>query len=93
MTKMLSLAAMFAVLSYASPASAELKLGGDASVRIRSELAVAKAGTASAGKSSDAAKLKEASANSAAQPVASQNPARAASNPSQPSQPASLQTK
>jgi hypothetical protein len=35
MKKMLSLAAMFAVLSYASPASAELKLGGDASVRLR----------------------------------------------------------
>jgi len=37
MKKMLSLAAMFAVLSYASPASAELKIGGDASVRMRSE--------------------------------------------------------
>ncbi|NTU58044.1 MAG: hypothetical protein HGB00_03880 [Chlorobiaceae bacterium] len=35
MKKMLSLAAMFAVLSYASPASAELKLGGDASFRLR----------------------------------------------------------
>ena len=35
MKKMLSLAAMFAVLSYASPASAELKFGGDASVRAR----------------------------------------------------------
>ncbi len=35
MKKMLSLAAMFAVLSYASPASAELKIGGDASVRMR----------------------------------------------------------
>ncbi|NTW54736.1 MAG: porin [Chlorobaculum sp.] len=35
MKKMLSLAAMFAVLAYASPASAELKLGGDASVRLR----------------------------------------------------------
>lgn len=34
---MLSLAAMFAVLSYASPASAELKIGGDAAVRLRSE--------------------------------------------------------
>ena len=32
---MLSLAAMLAVLSYASPASAELKFGGDASVRLR----------------------------------------------------------
>jgi predicted porin len=37
MKKMLSLAAMFAVLSYASPASAELKIGGDAAVRLRSE--------------------------------------------------------
>ena len=37
MKKMLSLAAMFAVLSYASPASAELKIGGDFSVRARSE--------------------------------------------------------
>jgi hypothetical protein len=35
MKKMLSLAAMCAVLAYASPASAELKLGGDASVRLR----------------------------------------------------------
>ena len=34
---MLSLAAMFAVLSYASPASAELKIGGDASTRLRGE--------------------------------------------------------
>lgn len=34
---MLSLAAMLAVLSYASPASAELKFGGDAAVRMRSE--------------------------------------------------------
>ncbi len=34
---MLSLAAMFAVLSYASPASAELKLSGDASVRERGQ--------------------------------------------------------
>ncbi|ABB23377.1 hypothetical protein [Pelodictyon luteolum] len=37
MKKMLSLAAMLAVLSYASPASAELKFGGDASVRERAE--------------------------------------------------------
>lgn len=37
MKKMLSLAAMLAVLSYASPASAELKIGGDAAVRLRSE--------------------------------------------------------
>lgn len=37
MKKMLSLAAMFAVLSYASPASAELKLSGDASVRERAQ--------------------------------------------------------
>jgi len=37
MKKMLSLAAMLAVLSYASPASAELKIGGEASVRLRSE--------------------------------------------------------
>ena len=36
MKKMLSLAAMFAVLSYASPAPAvELKFGGDAAVRVR----------------------------------------------------------
>jgi predicted porin len=37
MKKMLSLAAMFAVLAYASPASAELKLSGDASVRMRGQ--------------------------------------------------------
>jgi hypothetical protein len=37
MKKMLSLAAMFAVLSYASPASAELKISGDASTRLRGE--------------------------------------------------------
>jgi hypothetical protein len=37
MKKMLSLAAMFAVLSYASPASAELKIGGDAAVRTRAQ--------------------------------------------------------
>ena len=37
MKKMLSLAAMFAVLSYASPASAELKIGGDAAVRARGQ--------------------------------------------------------
>jgi hypothetical protein len=37
MKKMMSLAAMCAVLAYASPASAELKLGGDASVRMRNE--------------------------------------------------------
>ena len=37
MKKMLSLAAMFAVLSYASPASAELKIGGEAAVRERGE--------------------------------------------------------
>jgi len=35
MKKMLSLAAMFAVLASASPAQAELKFGGDASVRLR----------------------------------------------------------
>ncbi len=35
MKKMLSLAAMFAVLSYASTASAEVKFGGDVSVRVR----------------------------------------------------------
>ena len=34
---MLSLAAMLAVISYASPASAELKIGGDASTRLRGE--------------------------------------------------------
>lgn len=33
--KMLSLAAMLAVLSFASPAQAEVKFGGDASVRLR----------------------------------------------------------
>ncbi|MBV5304098.1 MAG: porin [Chlorobium sp.] len=38
MKKMLSLAAMFAVLSYASPASAELKLTGDAAVRARADI-------------------------------------------------------
>jgi hypothetical protein len=37
MKKMLSLAAMFAVLSYASPASAEVKFGGDASLRVRGQ--------------------------------------------------------
>ncbi|NTV93140.1 MAG: porin, partial [Chlorobiaceae bacterium] len=37
MKKMLSLAAMFAVLAYASPASAEIKFGGDASVRLRGQ--------------------------------------------------------
>ena len=37
MKKMLSLAAMFAVLSYASPASAELKIGGEAAVRERGQ--------------------------------------------------------
>ena len=34
---MLSLAAMFAVLSYASPASAELKISGDAATRVRGQ--------------------------------------------------------
>jgi len=34
---MLSLAAMFAVLSYAAPASAELKVGGEAAIRARAE--------------------------------------------------------
>ncbi|UWX57211.1 porin [Chlorobaculum sp. MV4-Y] len=37
MKKMLSLAAMFAVLASASTAQAELKLGGDASVRVRED--------------------------------------------------------
>jgi len=37
MKKMLSLAAMLAVLSYASPASAELKIGGDAATRVRGQ--------------------------------------------------------
>lgn len=37
MKKMLSLAAMFAVLAYASPASAEVKFSGDASVRLRGQ--------------------------------------------------------
>ncbi len=35
--RMLSLVAMFAALSFASPAHAELKIGGDASVRLRGE--------------------------------------------------------
>ena len=34
---MLSLAAMLAVISYASPASAELKIGGDATTRVRGQ--------------------------------------------------------
>ena len=34
---MLSLAAMLAVISYASPASAELKIGGDAATRLRGQ--------------------------------------------------------
>ena len=34
---MLSLAAMLAVISYASPASAELKIGGDAATRVRGQ--------------------------------------------------------
>lgn len=37
MKKMLSLAAMFAVLGYASPATAEVKFGGDASIRLRGQ--------------------------------------------------------
>jgi hypothetical protein len=37
MKKMMSLAAMCAVLAYASPASADLKLSGDAGVRMRNE--------------------------------------------------------
>jgi hypothetical protein len=37
MKKMLSLAAMFAALSYAAPASAALNFGGDAGVRLRNE--------------------------------------------------------
>ena len=37
MKKMISLAAMFAALSYASPASAALNIGGDASTRVRGE--------------------------------------------------------
>lgn len=44
MKKMLSLAAMFAVLAYASPASAELKLSGDASVRLRGQFTDAEFG-------------------------------------------------
>jgi len=43
MKKMLSLAAVLAVLSYASPASAELKLSGDAAIRERGEFATSKA--------------------------------------------------
>ena len=37
MKKMLSLAAMFAALSYAAPASAALNFGGDAGIRMRNE--------------------------------------------------------
>jgi hypothetical protein len=37
MKKMLSLAAMLAVISYASPASAELKISGDAATRVRGQ--------------------------------------------------------
>ena len=37
MKKMLSLAAMLAVISYATPASAELKIGGDAATRLRGQ--------------------------------------------------------
>jgi hypothetical protein len=37
MKRILSLAAMLVALSYASPASAELKLGGEASVRLRDD--------------------------------------------------------
>jgi len=37
MKRILSLAAMFAVFSYASTASAELKIGGEASVRLRDD--------------------------------------------------------
>ena len=37
MKKMISLAAMFAALSYASPASAEINFSGDASTRVRGE--------------------------------------------------------
>ncbi len=37
MKRILSLAAMFAVLSYVSPASAEVKLSGDAAIRLRGE--------------------------------------------------------
>jgi hypothetical protein len=37
MKKMLSLAAMFAALSYAAPASAALNFGGDAGIRLRNE--------------------------------------------------------
>ncbi|MEI6848129.1 MAG: hypothetical protein WCK32_08905 [Chlorobiaceae bacterium] len=42
MKKIISLAALFAVLSYASPASAELKLGGEAGVRLRGDFGTAK---------------------------------------------------
>jgi len=45
MKKMLSLAAMFAVLSYASPAQAELKFGGDAGIRMRTEFNDSDTGT------------------------------------------------
>jgi hypothetical protein len=48
MKKMMSLAAMFAVLAYASPASAELKLGGDAGMRARMEFNDSETGGVSA---------------------------------------------
>ncbi len=37
MKKMLSLAALLAVVAYATPASAELKFGGDAGIRMRTQ--------------------------------------------------------
>jgi hypothetical protein len=42
MKRILSLAALFAALAYASPASAELKLGGEAAVRLRDDFGNAK---------------------------------------------------
>ncbi len=50
---MLSLAAMLAVLSYASPASAELKIGGDASVRARGQFNSSKLATGAKGLTTD----------------------------------------
>jgi hypothetical protein len=53
MKKMLSLAAVFAVLAYASPASAELKLSGDASMRMRGQFIELKTNDVGAGNTQD----------------------------------------
>ena len=50
---MLSLAAMLAVLSYASPASAELKIGGDAAVRARAQFNSSKLANGTKGSTTD----------------------------------------